>query len=347
MSVSILKHEKRLNNMEIVRIVSPKGWGYEGEYENHSIMYDYSISLKDCDTVWIVNSRNEISFDFDIKDKICEAVSEDKNIIITRNLNSKQRKELEIMIPREKLYMSLDKKEDISLPETELLYDFSCPIVYIVGTTEFTNRFEILLSLREAFENKGYKSLLICDRVEGQEMGCAIFPDIFENSNVKEVDKIKIINSFVRKKVLKETPDIVFVMVSGRLLGANKFYIENSVVNAFELSYAVPPDCIILSMMYTENFDFIIENIQNQCKRLFGFFADYINIADRLLDDHNEESGNEINYLTLDNLFVREKIQKFSKEKNKLVSLQEKTSFEDMTVKLINLLAQYGNTEVV
>lgn len=346
MSEVILKHEKRLKEMRITKIVSPKGWGYRKDYGAHVITYDFNKALEKCDIVWIVNSKNEIPFEI-LKEKISKAVFDNKEIIITRELDERESRELGDILPPEEYKIRIDEVEKTNYSNEKPLYDFDCPIVYIVGTTEFTNRFEILLSLEEAFLRRGYKTLSFSNRKEGILMGTNYLPDFSQVKNVTEVEKIKTINSLVKRKEIKQNPDIIFVQVPGRMLGVNKFYVENNIIGAFELSYAIPADCVLLSMMYTENFDEIIYLMQEQCGRLFGMRADYINIVDRLLDVPSGESENEINYLALDGKLIQTKILDFSKEKEKLVCLQEDENFEEIASKMINLLLGYGNVEMV
>lgn len=346
MSETILKHEKRLKDMRIAEIVSPEGWGYRKDFGAHVITYDFDKALETCDIVWIVNSKNEISLDI-LKENISKAVLNNKEIIITRELDEKESRELEEVLPTEEHKIMIDEIKKENYSNEKPLYDFECPIVYIVGTTEFTNRFEILLSLEESFCRKGYNTLAFSNRKEGIMMGTSYLPDFSKVKNISEVEKIKTINYLVKRKEIKQNLDIIFVQVPGRMLGANKFYVENNIIGAFELSYAIPADCVLLSMMYTENFDEIIYLMQKQCERLFGICADYINIVDRLLDDPNGESENEVSYLALDGKFVQTKIQDFSEEKEKLVCLQEEENFEEIASKIINLLAGYGNVEMI
>lgn len=344
MSEIILKHEKCLDNMRIRKVVSPQGWGYRQDYQPYEITYDFKSALKECDVVWIVNSKNKLSIEI-LKEKINDAISENKEIIITRELSEKESLELQTIVTYQKCKRIEKGIEARKHLERETLYSIECPIVYIVGATEYTNRFEMLLSLEEAFQKKGYKVVSFSNRKEGVLMGINYLPDIYTDRNVTEVEKIKVVNSLVKSKEINTKPDIIFIQVPGRILGANKFYVEDCAIGMYELSYAIPPDCILLSMMYTENYNEIVHYVQKQCGRLFGISADYINIVDKLLDEPDDE--NEINYLVLNKEFVQNKMLDFFEEREKLICLQDETSYEKLASKLIELLAGYGNVETM
>lgn len=94
-SFSILKYKNRLNNLELVDIVSPIGWGYNDVYIKYLVRHDFSNALENCDIVWIVNSQNSISYEYDIRPKIEEAVLKKKEVIVTRDFDEEKKQEIE------------------------------------------------------------------------------------------------------------------------------------------------------------------------------------------------------------------------------------------------------------
>lgn len=148
-SFSILKYKNRLNNLELVDIVSPIGWGYNDVYIKYLVRHDFSNALENCDIVWIVNSQNSISYEYDIRPKIEEAVLKKKEVIVTRDFDEEKKQEIERIIKDNKYkFTNLCQTNSLKCLENlemDSLFEINCPVIYIVGAMEYTKRYEMLL----------------------------------------------------------------------------------------------------------------------------------------------------------------------------------------------------------
>lgn len=344
-SFSILKYKNRLNDLEIVDIVSPIGWGYNDIYLEYLVKHDFYTTLENCDIVWIVNSQNDISYENDIRPKIEETVLKNKEVIVTRDFDMGKKQEIERIIKDNKYNLNnFYQTNNLKYLEMDSLFEINCPVIYIVGAMEYTKRYEILLALGEIFKKENLKTLLFTERQEGTLMGCYDFSYILKDTKVREAEKIKNMNWYFKQMERNINPDLIIAMAPGRLLTANSYCIENSIINGYELSYALPPDCIILSMMYTENLDNLIPELQEQCRRTYGFYADFINIVERMLDESNGENGEGLSYLSLDEKFVTTQIAHMG---DRVLCLKDNKSFENLAQKVVKILEGYNDIEIL
>ena len=347
-SFSILKYKNRLNNLELVDIVSPIGWGYNDVYIKYLVRHDFSNALENCDIVWIVNSQNSISYEYDIRPKIEEAVLKKKEVIVTRDFDEEKKQEIERIIKDNKYkFTNLCQTNSLKCLENlemDSLFEINCPVIYIVGAMEYTKRYEMLLALGESFKKKNLKTLLFTERQEGTLMGCYDFSYMLKDDKVCEVEKIKNMNWYFKQMERNINPDLIIAMAPGRLLTANSCCIENSIINGYELSYALQPDCIILSIMYTENLENLIPELQERCRRTYGLYADFINVVERMLDESNGESGEGLSYLTLDEKFVTAHIGHIA---DQVSCLKDNESFEKLAQKVIKRLEGYNDIEII
>ncbi len=358
----ILRHKNLIENYNVVRLESPRGWGLTGRdggeadgggYLGITVTSDFEKSLDLCDAILFSESRNQVDFDKFIMPKVISSIKRGKNIIFTIPLDcntyniilgecEKGRVDFKyygIPIDQEKSY-----KIDVN---SEFLYNIDTPVIFVLGIGERTNKFEIQLALRENIIKMGYNVIQIGTRGYCELLGFHSFPEFMYGGMLSETNKIALFNHFIKKLETNEKPDVIIIGVPGGIIPFNNKLTNRFGVLAYEVSQAVTPDSTVFSWYYekysTEYFNKMIDSI----KYRLGCKVDCYNLTNVMFDWNNSRLENKMLYISLDSKIVdTEKIR--HKELNISVFnvLNQKDAF-DMADCLIGKLREYGVAEYV
>lgn len=242
-SAPILRHNTLLHGLEIKKAVSPKGWGYIGKDASladggHHIGLvvdgDFEQAIDNCETLLIVDSYNNFDFDEKIFPKIEFAAKHGIKIICARYLNDAERKKAENACRNSGssfFYLNDQNSMQIKKNPGVQRIQIDTPIVFVLGTGEHTDKFEIQLSLREELLKRGYKVSQIGSRSCCKLFGFHSIPEFMTSTGISEGDKIICFNNFVKQIELNEKPELIVIGIPG---GAME--IDNMFNNNYEIS---------------------------------------------------------------------------------------------------------------
>jgi peptide maturation system protein (TIGR04066 family) len=308
-------HQKLIPNMEIVSLVSPKGWGLEGDViaaKDFSITVhcDFTASLNDCTTVWFVEDGFFSLPDELLSSKIKEAVENNKKIICTRYKDHNQSKEMGSLAPPESIVIPVKSILDENFFDGEKLYDINVPVIFVLGTSENTDKFAVQVTLREQFLKRGYCISSISTRRDSEILGLHSIPDFMMESNFTEKDKILKYNHFVKQLEIEEKPEIIIIGIPGGALPFNRKLHNDFGIMAFEISNALKCDCAVLCSLCADYSSEYFDGIALALTQKYGINKVFHHLAATMKDGLNDTlNENEFSFLSLNEEFVKGRIK--------------------------------------
>lgn len=359
---SVVRHSRLLKEYDIVKLVSPVGWGLNGKDAGRAdggnnlginVSSDFDASLDHCDTVLFADSYYTLDFEKYIYPKIMKAINAGKNIICTIDLEQDKQKELEVLCSqRERCFKYYGFKNCTYITPVfeiirENLHKINTPVIFVTGLSEKTYKFEIQLSLRESLLGMGYKVSQVGTRSYCEIFGIHSFPEFMYDTTITESKKVVIFNRYIKEIENKEKPDVIIIGIPGGIMEFNDEFTNRFGILAFEVSHAVTPDVSVLSIPYDEYKPESLENLSKSVKYKFGFDINCFNITNNQPDWLAISKGVEISFLTVELNFVDEKLKSFQCINTPVFNILNKDDPHRMADYLIDKLADYGEMQSV
>ncbi|AGK99602.1 TIGR04066 family peptide maturation system protein [Clostridium pasteurianum] len=357
-SAPLIRHNNLINEYDIVAAVSPNGWGFNGkdignvdsgELINLKISSDFDESLKNCDTVFFNEPSRNIDFNKFIFPHIMKAVNSLKNIICTIELEQKIINEISsICTKNNKLFKYFPNKDmDTKKPLSEKIYTIDVPVIFVVGLSERTNKFEIQLNLRENFKKMGYKVSQIGSRHYCELFDFHSFPRFMYSTLITESEKIILFNYYIKSISIKENPDIIVIGIPGGTMPFNYEFTNRFGILAYEISQAILPDVVALSLPYSNLSKDFFDLISKSYKYKFGYDIDCYNISNSYFNLQGSQLARTPQYITLDYKFIDEKKKIYTDINTPIYNILNSEDPEKMAEFIINKLQEYGKNQIV
>lgn len=316
---SFVTHMTLMNGYKIVELVSPRGWGLEGEIiesgeEGLIVNCDFSAGLSKCTVVWFVEDEYLPLPEKLLWDKLTETIQSKKRIMYTRYKEDKQYNNAIQVIPKE---LNLSVSKDIpptNIVKRDFCYPIETPIITVFGLEERTQKFEIQIRLREAFMLRGYKVSSITSKRDSEILNMHSIPDFMFGNRLTEVEKIESYNYYVKQVETLEKPEIIIIGIPGAVMPFDRINHHNYGIMAYEISHAVPSDIAIMCSPYYVNSNGDFSDLKIDLFSKFGFDTYYSHIADMTIETKTLLEDGEINFVTLDKAFIREKINAYQRD---------------------------------
>ncbi|HGM1531617.1 TPA: TIGR04066 family peptide maturation system protein [Clostridioides difficile] len=348
-AIIYIKHQKQLINMEIISLVSPKGWGLKGEEYSFNekkfiVESDFMKCLNDCTAVWFIDTLLDLDFDYILK-KILISVKKGKKIFYTRKSTYS---EIEIIKKHvEFKFLYLEKIED-KYGEKYLenrTYNINVPVIFVAGESENTGKFDLQLSLKEEFTSRGYDVSLVASRQESRFWKMNSVPKYMLEHNLSERDKVIKFNHYIKDIEINENPELIIIGLPGGYLNLSRKLIWDFGILYYEIGNSVKPDCIILNLFY-DNYDKeSLTLINDEVKAVLGEDVDFFNITNRQLEVFESERDDVFTYLTLEEEFINNKILNINVKE--VYQLNQKTEIVRIVENIIKKLSEYSYIKTI
>jgi peptide maturation system protein (TIGR04066 family) len=348
----VLRHKDLLKGYEINALIAPNGWGMSGldascaDCGNNIgivISSDFDRALECCDTVLFNQSGTGLDFKKPVYPRMIKSVQLKKNIICTLKLEPDVHKEMEYECEKNGVYFKSFNDYVCSnipkSPESEEIFQLDTPLIYVLGTTERTHKFEIQLTLREQLLQTGYKISQVGTRPYSEMLGFHSFPQFMFSCSIAESANVTLFNHFVKQIELNEKPDVIIVGIPGAIMPFNNKITNRFGILAYEASLGVKPDAAVLSVLDDDYKKEYFELMSKTVKYKFGFDIDCFNISNVQFDSNNSAFSRAMVYTTLDSAFADKRIENFSAFNFSLYNILNKNSSSNMVNYLIDRLA--------
>lgn len=308
-----------LGEYTITALVSPRGWGYEGDVvadgqgNKYTVSADFMEKIDDCTCVWFVaDGRQEMPKEL-LREKLQEAVKHGKRILYTR-YGDDHYEEMKQLIPTE-LYIEKKMKLETMLNlSKDRTYDIDTPVIVVAGLGQDTDKLAVQLILRRKLMEKGYKVRVISSRRDGDWDGIYEMPEFVFNHSFSESEKIIKLNHYVKQIEIREKPDVLLVGVPGAVLPLDSINHNEFGILAYEISFAVSCDAAVICMPYQSQFDGDYRKLAEDVKSRFSFYVEGIHMAAVVLDAQEFYADRKLSYVSIDQTVVDQKVSELNND---------------------------------
>lgn len=308
-----VKSQEIMGSYSVTALVSPRGWGYEGDVITDRQGREYVVSaeflekLDDCTCVWFVtDGRLEIPKGL-LSEKVSEAVKHGKKIIYTR-YSDKYYEEMRRLIPAEQYIEMGVKHKELHTLLPDRTYEIETPVIVAAGMGQNTDKLAVQLTLRRKLMEKGYKVSVISSRRDGNWDGVYEMPEFVFGHSVSESEKVIKLNHYVKQIEMSDRPDVLIVGVPGAILPLDSIDHNEFGILAYEMSFAVPCDVAVLCMTYEPQFEGDYKKLAEDMENRFGFFVAGIHIAAVVTDTQLFFEERKLSYVSIDQKVVDRKV---------------------------------------
>ncbi len=346
-SYVLVKYSHLLVNLQISKVVSLQGWGYVGSYINIGkdvleIGADFEEAMEECSVVWFVKSKREIDFEKFIFPLYKKAVLRNKKIIFTCEVEEASKKQILLLAGNKNVYFP---NSAYNIEEQIIFHsEIDVPIVLVAGTTPYTDKFNTQLVLYNNLKKLGYKVLLIGTKEYTQFFGGQIFPEFLFENNIESSQKVILLNNYVNNMVEHVKPDIVIAGVPGGIIPVTEHIPIDYGVLGFQMGQALRPDCIVLNLMANNYSKGEIDDIGKEAIRILNSNKVFYTVTDKLIDLKDTEKNKMIQYVSLDESYVLQKIKDYDE---KVFFHGSKNNMEQLVEYIINYLAEDIEIQII
>lgn len=355
----ILSYKELMSQYQITKVVSLRGWGLCGKEagaigKRNSLGFivtdEFENNLDECDAVLFCETKNAIDFEKLIMPKIDMAIKFGKDIIVAFHMNQSEidliwKKCMDGKVGFKNYYRNTTLQSNLHMAEGSLgNLEINTPVIFVFGMSQKTNKFDIQLSLRKNFLERGYQVSQIGSRNYCELMGFHSFP-CFMNAKLQESVKIRLFNRYIKEIENTEAPDVIIIGIPGGIFPINKKFTNYYGIYAYEISQAVMPDAAVFSCLYDEFTQDYFQLISTSIKNRFGFEVDCFNISNHFFDWNKSESQSKEIYVTVQSDAVDERIGETKAQGIVIGNSLNKESAKEMADCLLDKLIGYAEAE--
>jgi peptide maturation system protein (TIGR04066 family) len=299
----------------------------------------------------IDSTRIRLEFEKYILPKVIKTIEAGKDIIFTLFLKGDIlktiSKECDAHGVNFKYYNYIDTQEAFQAIayEHEYIYDIDAPVIFVLGTGERTNKFEIQLALREGIAGMGYKISQVGTRAYCGLLGFHSFPRFMYSNTISETNKVVLFNHFIKKLEKDEGPDVIIIGVPGGVMPFNNRLPNRFGILAYEVSQAVTPDTAAFSCYYADYYPDYFSKMAEALKYRLGCKVDCYNMSNIMFDWTDSKNLNRPIYSSVNSSFVNQKIRNYQRLATPVFNVSSSDGAAGMAEYLISRLAEYGETE--
>ena len=254
--VEILKYKEMMEKYEEIIPVCLSGQGIEhrdagelvkGKPLGIEIMADFEICMQDVDDI-IFTEFSDVVFD-----KMMYSIEHKKNIVCLFELEDEMNRTITGKCIENGVHFKnyCDSYAAYDMLKEKKIREMNVPILLICGLSEYTNKFEVQLRVRDEFKKRGYCVSQIGSKKYSRIFEMHNFPQ-FMFQNIPEIDKVYMFNSYVKQIERKEHPDIIIIGVPGGVMPYDMDHPNGFGIVNYLVSNALSVDGTLLCLAYNE-----------------------------------------------------------------------------------------------
>lgn len=304
----IARYSRLLSGYVLASAVSPKSYGCEGkdisfmdggELVGLTITCSFEEGLSQCDSILFCTSTFRMELNY-YEEKIYEAASRDKEILITKELAEYFISDQRIIPSGIKILGAHSVGEKISYTKTKHIREISVPVMTIFQIGDFCHGLDSLLLMVEKFEKEGYQVTKVSSSSLAKLFGIHMLPDYIYDSHISYEDKIVSFNHFLISLTENEQCDILLLEIDEAILPYSDRHTNHFGVIPSIIAKAVLADVSILNIYYDIYDKRYLDHLRAYCRYALNAVVDYINIANTSMAFKEFEPLEPIYYLSVD-----------------------------------------------
>lgn len=267
--------------------VAPRSFGYgtgdmavvDGGMESGvNITYDLKAALEACDAAFLDYCPTANLDGKQYMDVIQSLVNTGRRVSISDDLQDFLVRHGYETIKKLPIEILEYNKNNIVLNEEKRLLDLSVPCIFVFGSGDLTNKFDIQLGLRKAFQKAGYTVMQLGTKKYSSLFGFDPLPKFILESGDSQ-QKVLDFNHYVYEKAKSDNADVVIIGIPGGIMPNNPYQFTEFGEPAFLIGNALKSDISILSLYCAPYPQEVLQYLLNICKYRFGSPTHYISLA--------------------------------------------------------------------
>lgn len=302
-------------------------------------------SIDDADKIWIVNSK-----DTGIIDKYLEFTIQ-KSILQNKEIFWSYEKYISNKLSEYPLLKNLINQNTYEeLSGSKELFDINTSIIFVLGFSENTNKYNTLLSLHKELKIQDLNVYTLSARKSKDFDDINTLPGFIYDCNVNTTDKILFLNHYICNIENTIHPDLILIEVPGGIGRYSRKLVNGFGEYLFIFSNAIPSDCNILNLPVDNyNHSYFID-INNLLVNKYDLEIDFFNIINKRLRFDDSHMIHEFCYLNVGDDIVENIISKIKKQNNNInniFNLNNKKEVCLLTDKIIEILSSYADNQIL
>lgn len=356
----ILRHPMLMKNHSIRGLVSFEGWGFTGKDAAaadggrplHMPVYSsFDEVPEEYESIFFSEPAQRVDIENMLVPRMLEAVQMGKNIINSLPLSESQEMMLKEQCAKHGVYFKNLRDSSnlvkVTPVRSEALLSIETPVVFVLGTTQRTNKLETQFSLLEQWSSMGYKVSLIGSRGYGDFLDAHAFPDFMLEGGLTETEKIIKFNRYLREIEASEKPDVIIIGIPGGVAMLNQQITNHFGICAYEIAQAVRPDAVVLNTFYEQYTAEYFERVSLLVKYRLGFDIDAYIIANTQYDWISSNQAHTQVYTSLPSEFIDSKLLSFQSMGVPAFNILNPESSVELGKYLLEKLDEYSEIEIV
>ena len=355
-NISVLLHKNKFN-CSIDYVISPASWGFTSKDSGHifGIQTDkivvgeknFDSIIKKVDTVILLDSKPFFD-EFEIFLYAIKSLEKKKNVICLRDIKQSY---IEILKNASRYYgvdFICDWQDSVPtiVSSNYKIISPNIPVINISGVAENTGKFETLLTLKESFENMGYRALCISGKIYGEFFGIYSYPMFMFDERVPVDDKILRFNYYINELCYSDNFDLILIEIPGGTYPVSDKIYENFSFQHFLVNNSVSFDLSIVNLLYEnynlDYFDWLQINLKN--KYSYNAFA-YI-VSNNMINWNAMSIEREACYITIGSEYIDNYIKTLKSPYN-MYSVFNKVGFRQLTQKIVTYLSSEESFDII
>lgn len=341
---SIVRFNDLLENYELVDIDVPekkymegKDWSYLYMGEKTGKIFREECS-EDYEAVILGDGTKEYDFE-SLKKTIEKFAQRGKDICVLYDLNNEQQDTLMKKFSEYSVKIDIYNGMQVNISDIEIddkrIYEVEVPVVLVTSITERAHKIDSVLSIKKNLEKLGYRVSAIGSKNFSKLFGIHSFPQ-FMYENIKENEKILYFNAICKYIECNEKPDIFIISAPGALEVYNNLFTNYFGILPYEISKAVEPDYVLVSIPYGEYDEQILEEIANRVRYKLGCQHISYGMTNCFIDINSSKEEGKVQYCNSNYEEIENKVKIVTSVD--MYNLLSNIQFEKIVDEIVNTL---------
>lgn len=222
------------------------------------------------------------------------------------------------------------------------LYDIDTSVMYVIGLSEVLYDFQLLIQMKQCFENKHYKIAVFTDQKLEEHYDDVYSLYEFFSAGLS-VEKLIETNHFIKQIELSKPYDLLIIGIEKGTVSFGREIPENLGVSVYGISQIVPPDCVLLQIFWGDYKKEDFQKLGYETERLIGEKIDFFNIKNYYVDINLSSSNHRIIPVLLESSVINSAIKELGLKNVFALNCQEE--IEKLCNAVIETLHSYAEIE--
>ena len=342
---TFIKYGDFIEEIEIVEVLSPIGWGIKEKIIGENIRVKKSFENVNWERIEALLLVDSIRMDLrnnDIKELIKVAVKHIEYIILNKDIDESLYLYLLDICKKEKIkFIDVRIQFQLQVENDKQLKDIHTPVIAVASMGECCNKFELQIFLKRYLDRREYNVCAVSSRRNTEIVGMHSFPSFMYGNQMNEVEKIVAFNHYIKKLEVEEKPDIILIGIPGSIMPVSEKHSEFFGIFAFEVFNAIKCDMLLFGVQNNIYSNEYFEELKKLCQYRYQSDIDAIIVSNHSYDSLSLQTEGSLKYLLFDDAEVKKSVLAYPDY------VYCRDTYEKLAEHIIETLSEYGEFQMM